>query len=228
MKGILFTEPMFLAATRKETEGSAPPKTQTRRIESGLENINLFPNNWTVEPYYNGSFFVRSQDGQSMGEIKPRYQKGDVVYLKEPFAIQEFSRYMLTAKVNYRYGGNEHCLINISEKTAGALSRWKTPLNRWVSPMMMFEEFSRYQIDITNVRCERLQSISEQDCIAEGVEQKANSPYTHPSWRDYRDSKVHELSAKKSYHTLIETIHGKDVWYKNPWIFIYEFKLSDL
>lgn len=225
MKGILFTEPMFLAATRKKK-----PKTQTRRIESALSVINENPDNWEViSDLLSGGFHFRDITKVAFFETaQPRYKKGEFIYLKEPFAIQEFSRPMLIAKVNYRYGGNEHHLIDISDKTAGALLKWKAPLNRWVSPMMMFEDFARYKIKIVNVRCERLKSISEQDCIAEGVEQNANSPYTRPSWRNYQDPSIHLLSPVSSYRTIIEGIHGKELWNANPWVFVYEFKLSEL
>ena len=107
MKGILLTEEMFLAATRKKK-----PKTQTRRIESSLSTINESPNDWIVKPHFNNTFFVMSIDGQCMGEIKPRYKKGEIVYLKEPFRLpsEQFKgrkTILQNPIVDFRFGGNE-------------------------------------------------------------------------------------------------------------------------
>ena len=64
---------------------------------------------------------------------------------------------------------------------------------------------SRITLEITNVRVERLQDISEQDAIAEGI------------------TNISVLS-KYIFSTLWESIYGFDSWSSNPWVWVIEFK----
>jgi hypothetical protein len=225
MKGILFKQEMFQAVVRKED-----PKNQTRRIESSLEEINKNPDAWekpTPSILGNGRpcWCFDSYPLLKFNYIAtPRYQYGDIVYLKEPFSIQEFSYLFSIAIVNYRYE-SDHRQIDVSEVTAEALRKWKTSNNKWVSPLLMFSDFARYKIQITKVRCERLQDITPQDAIAEGIECigevlgiKQYKHYTHPS----QDAGGWPVI---SYQSLWESIHGQDSWQKNPYLFAYDFIL---
>lgn len=80
-------------------------------------------------------------------------------------------------------------------------------------------------IHITNIRIERLQDISEEDCLAEGIWKAHNIGlegvtywYTNLANSPYR-------TAKKAYAALIDKISGKGTWASNPYVFVYEFEL---
>jgi len=65
---------------------------------------------------------------------------------------------------------------------------------------------SRITLEITAVRVERLQSISTDDAIAEGIDHKSmNDPRIEYRW-------------------LWESINGPGSWDKNPWVWVVEFK----
>jgi hypothetical protein len=65
---------------------------------------------------------------------------------------------------------------------------------------------SRITLEIESVRVERLQDISEEDAISEGVE------HVQPL-----------ISAKEKYQELWESINGKGSWDENPWLWVIQF-----
>lgn len=81
----------------------------------------------------------------------------------------------------------------------------------------------RITLEITGVRVERLQDISEADAKAEGVE-----PLRGGYWRHYQPGWTqHQLSAKGSFATLWDSINGPGSWDANPWVWVIEFKRID-
>ena len=81
-----------------------------------------------------------------------------------------------------------------------------------------------HRIRITNIRVERLQDISEEDCLAEGIvdfESRINKAHFY---RITDESATYE-TAKKPYSLLIDKIAGKGTWDRNPLVFVYEFEL---
>ncbi|WP_341989797.1 hypothetical protein [Azorhizobium sp. AG788] len=82
---------------------------------------------------------------------------------------------------------------------------------------------------VTSVKVERLQDISEEDAIAEGVEKDhaAGMPSTW-GWHDYlrgdEIAKRHFSDARDSYRTLWDAINGPGAWDANPWVAAYTFK----
>lgn len=88
-------------------------------------------------------------------------------------------------------------------------------------------ELMPHHIKITDVRVERLQSISDEDILKEGV-------WQYPKLRAYHVSKatgfapdVAFLTAREAFAYLIDRISGRGTWGSNPWVVAYEFKLID-
>ena len=85
----------------------------------------------------------------------------------------------------------------------------------------MPKEACRIRLLVEDVRVERLQDMSEEDAIAEGIEYMDNQfveDYDEPLriYCDYSDKESVLLVAKSSYKTLWESINGKGSWEKNP------------
>jgi hypothetical protein len=92
---------------------------------------------------------------------------------------------------------------------------------------------SRITLEISDVRVERLQDISEADAIAEGI---LKSPEHHLLYRDYTGDKTYVengyglqrtiwVQAVPSYQSLWDTINGDGAWAANPWVWVVEFKV---
>lgn len=94
--------------------------------------------------------------------------------------------------------------------------------------MFVRADLMPHHIRITRIRLERLQDISEKDCLAEGIWEAhdvglegvtywytglANSPYR---------------TAREAYAALIDKISGKGTWDSNPYVFVYDFETVSL
>ena len=88
-------------------------------------------------------------------------------------------------------------------------------------------EYMPHHIRITNVRVEKLQAISYEDCIAEGIE-KGEFTNTFDTFF-FREGQnyITAKTAWTAYSKLIDMICGREAWNSNPWVFVYEFELID-
>ena len=90
----------------------------------------------------------------------------------------------------------------------------------WANKMFIRASLMPHQIRITSIRVERLQEISDKDCMREGVE------YT-PLYGWYIKGSVGKFltSPREAFAGLIDKVSGKGTWERNPWVFVYEFEL---
>lgn len=84
--------------------------------------------------------------------------------------------------------------------------------SRWRSLIYMPRWASRITLEITGVRVERLQEISEEDAWKEGF------PDPDGKNKEYTDR------ARYWYQTIWESINGPGSWDTNPWVWVLEFK----
>lgn len=92
--------------------------------------------------------------------------------------------------------------------------------------MFVKADFMPHRIRITNIRVERLQDISDEDCIAEGIYPKANGRwYCYDVVRRMGVSYDPYPDPREAYAALIDKISGKGTWENNPWVFVYDFEL---
>lgn len=94
----------------------------------------------------------------------------------------------------------------------------------WTNKMYVKADLMPHRIRITDIRAERLQDISEEDCLAEGIvdfESRINKAHFY----SITDESATYGTAKKPYSLLIDKIAGKGTWKRNPYVFVYEFEL---
>jgi len=184
MKGILFKPDMIQAIV----DGR---KTQTRRV---IKNQPIL-----MDKYYEKAF------RKDFGLRKPRYQVGEVVYIKEAWATEKMFDDLTPSEIEgtpvgtvpiwYRHGDTQ-------------FDRFGQTRGRWRSPRHMPEWAARYFIKILAVRAERLQEITEEDAISEGI-----------------DSDFQEYP-RLAFLELWNSINKDYQWESNPWVFVYEFNFS--
>ena len=111
--------------------------------------------------------------------------------------------------------------------------------------MFVAADLMPHHIRITDIKVERLQAISDEDCLKEGIEEDhpcywVATDYDNPDFRKISDELADHLpnrngkmesyywdSPLKCFAHLIEKVSGKGTWESNPWVFAYTFELID-
>lgn len=95
----------------------------------------------------------------------------------------------------------------------------------WKNKMFVKADLMPHHICITNIRVERLQDISEEDCLKEGIWRDDNVGLEGTTYWYHGLANSSFRTAKEAYAALIDKISGKDTWESNPWVFVYDFEL---
>lgn len=85
-------------------------------------------------------------------------------------------------------------------------------------------------IKITSIRVERLQDISDEDCLKEGVymDYDEHGGLYNTPYYDYPNNKHDGFdSPREAFAALIDKVSGKGTWESNPMVWVYEFELVD-
>jgi hypothetical protein len=84
---------------------------------------------------------------------------------------------------------------------------------------------SRLTLEVTGVRVERLEDISETDAIAEGMDTIRFTPgdYSHPTYD------LNKSIAQNNFSSLWDSLYAKRGfgWDANPWVWVIEFKKAN-
>lgn len=190
-KPILFSSPMVRAIL----DGS---KTQTRRVVKPCKDryigCYLAPNEIAGE--INGERYENS-----------KYISGDQLWVRETWGV--LHEQFINDSHEPTFWRADYSDADLAEQKAGTL--W---LPRWRPSIHMFRNRSRITLEITGVRVEKLQEISEADAIAEGAK-----PYSLPVHPD-RESLRHV----DGFAALWESINGPGSWDVNPWVWVVSFE----
>lgn len=91
----------------------------------------------------------------------------------------------------------------------------------WNNKMFVCSKQMPHHIRITDVKVEKLQDISDIDCLAEGINYYEQKGF---SWCS--TGKIFDTPSD-AFASLIDKISGKLTFQSNPWVFVYEFELVD-
>lgn len=190
---ILFSAPMVRAIL----DGT---KTQTRRVVKLCDSGRIKKV---------GSFLNWHPEDPNCVQACPYGQPGDRLWVKETwrtqYADESNKPSQLTEGYALRYEADGH-------ETAAPLYGW----GRIRQSIFMRRWMSRITLEITGIRVERLQDISEEDAIAEGVTIQDDARLAAIIAKD--------TPARMEYRALWSSINGPDSWNTNPYVWIVEFK----
>lgn len=100
----------------------------------------------------------------------------------------------------------------------------KTP--GWRNKMFVRADLMNHQIRITGIKCERLQDISEADCLKEGIRQAyAESILGMYGYIDHEGIGLWFNTPREAFVSLIDKVSGRGTWASNPLVVAYEFEL---
>ncbi|UXS01129.1 hypothetical protein [Agrobacterium tumefaciens] len=187
-------------------------KTQTRRV------LNPQPANSDKFHGFVGVGETRAVFGKSdypPGEpktVKVRIGIGDQLWVRETWQGLSFGDYLPTksSACDVRYAATDPC-ADLDAEARGYPWRPSIFMPRWAS---------RITLLVKDVRIERLQDISDDDAIAEGVEQTI-APV---AGRDVDiDGFYWPGGPKRMFASLWDRVNGKGAWDANPWVVAYTF-----
>lgn len=218
MKKIMFSDKYLL--TLAVLNGS---KTMTRRLLkvpktcNGKEvySFNVLTNNAGTQ-----CVDLVDENGGVLGSWEPHYEVGDIVAIAQPY------KDIIERLPMYSNAILDEVGMPRKEFKAG-----------WTNKMFVRAELMPHHIRITDVKVERLQDISEEDCLKEGIifieslSATGEDAYFFAVKRKvgqmYDNILKFFSSPQRAYADLIDKISGKGTWESNPLVVAYNFELVD-
>lgn len=211
MKKIMFNDKFSL--TQAVLEGR---KTMTRRIVTyplKFRGVNVAGYFVCKRPSGEVTEICMYDEDERMidgGQILPKYKVGEVVAIAQSYKdcgnMPDF--------------GLDEDGYPIMPKRSGFFNK-----------MFVKADLMPHHIRITEVKVERLQDISEADCLKEGIikytkdgtvfKYDLSDRFEMFSWQDMK------RSPREAFSALIDKVSGKGAWECNPFVWAYEFKLID-
>lgn len=210
MKKIMFNDDFFL--TRAVLDGT---KTMTRRLHSvpsRFKGIDIW--GFTVFTNALGEQYVAltDEDEHIVGYWRPAFEVGETVAIAQSYKE-------LYPKADLEMAGK----VFMTE-SAG-----------WSNKMFVKADLMKHHIQIVGVRVERLQKISNEDCLREGIKERTNvineKEYYVDANTDFlylRNRHKDSFSTlRQAFAALIDKINGTGTWERNPWVVVYSFEKID-
>ncbi|HBR3907413.1 TPA: hypothetical protein L9T70_004760 [Klebsiella pneumoniae] len=201
-------------------------KTQTRRIVKGTDGAVKFCKEWDI----NGEeiFVVLGEKDHTgmnpvLGAIScPFGAVGDRIWVRETWS-SDFANYYPNDRVWYAADNNRRLDIEVVDGVRGIYSPESdvhVPF-RWQPSIHMPRWASRILLEITDVRVERLNAISEEDARAEGIIDGGCLNCGEPEPCGCANP---EPDATDAFAYLWQSIYGQESWNANPWVWVISFE----
>lgn len=97
----------------------------------------------------------------------------------------------------------------------------------WTNKMFTRADLMPHRIRITGIRVERLQEITDEDCLREGIRYEKELATSRPYGCSNKYGAFVELGStpREAFATLIDKVSGRGTWDINPYVVVYEFEL---
>ena len=155
------------------------------------------------------------------------YKVGEVVAVAQNYKIMYAEMIDDFAKHNYHL---------LREESAENFKKHYENTTGWDNKMFVNAEQMPHKIKITNVRIERLQDISDKDCLCEGLKFRyvnmgsgsaaTREDYYYEYINGHNDVCYYgTMRPKETFSILMDRIAGYGTWESNPYVWVYDFEL---
>lgn len=208
-------------------------KTKTRRLR-GLEDVNSDPEDWRFveiqSAVHNGKdvdfFWFLSSNNSPLKLTCPYGKPGDVLWVRETiFAHPAYNaKDLKTGECGplFDEGGNV-----VAFRGYVADGDYTKPFRK-IPGIHMPKSACRIWLEVVSVRVERLQEITEQDAIAEGIERSysvnRNPGMAYKNYYPANNGGPEFATARWSFESLWESINGHESLLANPFVWCVAFK----
>lgn len=225
---ILFSGPMvnaILEGRKTQTRRIVKPQPEGSAKTKEEDRIYRWPDSKTGWEMSNISI-VGALDFYTYKDVRSHGIEGDKLWVRESHYL--YGRWhkngtTKTGKQKLRFAYVQSLGVKFPDDPPEVICKKKTE-SGWFKRSSLFMPFwaCRTKLEITKVRVERLQDISDSDCIAEGISDEAMDECEH---YQIAGSPLRGGSVERcAYSTLWESINGPGSWEKNPFVWVIEFK----
>lgn len=206
MKKIMFNEQYGLQSAVLERR-----KTMTRRAVvhpkhfRGHDDVVLEYRRRPGSDFY-FDCVVLDADDHELGQLPLPYEVGDVVAIAQSYE-----------QVKSHLGAMARCIIN----------PFGSPREHpgWTNKMFVRADLMPHQIRITDLWFERLQAISDEDCLKEGVEKWIDCYIVPGIMENQGKNNVCFDTPREAFAALIDKVSGPNTWHNDPMVIAYTFEL---
>jgi hypothetical protein len=205
-----------------------PFKSMTRRVVKPQPDkddpcVEYLYDNFPAKQEYAEEIWAKIRELKSI-RLKPRYQKGDILWVRETWQENTMTSEKDKQDMPYFYRADPDGVL----------------LRSWCSPIFMPRKAARLFLEVKDVRLERVRDITNADVMAEGInenecQQKCEEALQNglcnlTSLADLtktEDCYDCDLTKKKNYERLWNHLNAKRgyPWERNPWVWVYEFMM---
>lgn len=143
-------------------------------------------------------------------EIKPIYKISELVAIAQSYE---------SLGMNPEIALNDRDRIGFYTKTKFAPG--------WKNKMFVRADLMPHHVRITDIKIERLQDISDEDCFKEGIFKWDAGQKDIPFYSFHNADIPDYNDPRDAFAELIDKVSGKGTWESNPYVFVYEFELID-
>ena len=167
------------------------------------------------------TFTVSTHWGAEAVDVYPKYQIGEEVAIAQCYKDAGIDPHSIVAMIDE--GQNMFTPVPAVDSEG------------WNNKMYVCADLMPHVIEITDIKAERLQDISDEDCRKEGVElEDWRNEY---KWGFYTSFFINARtggqgsrsvwcnSPQKAFGGLIDRLNGRGTWERNEWQFAYTFRL---
>lgn len=217
MKKIMFNEPFGLQqATFADT------KTMTRRI---VPQVIL-----DYVPKYQQEYYEQTLSTISFEDAIMNMVGAEKMFQRYVYNVGE------VVAIAQRYS---QIISAITPRFAPHAKDWMRSEKGWDNKMFVKAELMPRHIKITDRKLERLQDISDEDCLREGIYKHNALPdalgedrykfiaYAYDATQDKHRKRKWFQTPREAFAALIDKLSGKGTWESNPLVFAYTYKRID-
>ena len=188
-------------------------KTMTRRLmtmmlhkKNGKELTPVVPDDMFIASDGTAHFQVGRNGYMVPKKNQPAYHVGEEIAIAQSYHMLNKSGFVAP-----------EWLDHTCESSAG-----------YENKMFVRADLMPHSIIIRKVDVQRLQSISDEDCMKEGIMEgefmNTWDTFYFDEWGDVANH-ITFKRPRDAYRNLIDRISGKGTWQRNPWVYVYEFEL---
>ena len=146
-------------------------------------------------------------DGHELGQMPLPYEVGEVVAIAQAY---------------------KEIIALVSSTITPHSHDWMREEKGWDNKMFVKARYMPHQIQITDLWFERLQDISDEDIMREGIHEgefmNTWDRFYYDMWGDVANH-ITFRTPREAFASLIDRVSGRGTWESNPWVVAYSFNL---